>query len=73
MEAGSVNNFDLNHDFLQFDKGMFSANTAAAVLAAANDDHKGGTVIFDQAGDHLTLIGVTKADLTAHQNDILFV
>jgi Bacterial cadherin-like domain/Bacterial Ig domain len=71
--SNSVNNFDLNHDFLQFDKGMFSANTAAAVLAAATDDHKGDTVIFDQAGDHLTLIGVTKADLTAHQNDILFV
>src|SRR5262249_20389463 len=45
--SNSVNNFDLNHDFLQFDKGMFSANTAAAVLAAATDDHKGGTVIFD--------------------------
>jgi len=60
-------------DFLQFDKGMFSANIAAAVVAAATDDNKGDTVIFDQAGDHLTLIGVTKADLTAHQNDILFV
>jgi VCBS repeat-containing protein len=71
--SNSVNNFDLNHDFLQFDKGMFSANTAAAVLAAATDDHKGDTVIFDQAGDHLVLVGVTKADLTAHQNDILFV
>jgi hypothetical protein len=71
--SNSVNNFDLNHDFLQFDKGMFSANTAAAVLAAATDDHKGDTVIFDQAGDHITLIGVTKAALGAHSTDILFV
>jgi hypothetical protein len=41
--SNSVNNFDVNnganHDFLQFDKGMFSQDTAAAVLAAAADDN----------------------------------
>jgi hypothetical protein len=68
-----VNYLDLEQDFLQFDRGMFSADTAAAVLAAATDNNHGDTVIFDQAGDRVILIGVTTADLAAHQSDILFV
>jgi hypothetical protein len=72
--TNSVTNFDLNHDFLQFDKGMFSGgDTAAAVLAAATNDNHGNTVIVDTAGDHLVLIGVTEANLAKHSSDIVFV
>jgi len=38
--ANTISNFDLNHDFLQFDKGMFSVDPAAAVLPAAKDTGK---------------------------------
>jgi hypothetical protein len=69
--ANEVRNFDLDHDFLQFDTGMFGADTAAAVLAAAHD-HNGDTVIDVHAG-HLTIDGVTKAQLAAHATDIYFV
>jgi hypothetical protein len=69
--SNSVDHFQPTQDFLQFDKGMFSADTAAAVVAAATDDHKGNTVIFDLAGDRVILMGVTKTELTA--TDILFV
>jgi hypothetical protein len=61
----------LAHDFLQFDKGMFSADTVAAVLGAANDTKQGNLDIDIHAG-HLTIVGVTKADLMAHASDILF-
>jgi Bacterial cadherin-like domain len=71
--SNSVDHFDLTQDFLQFDKGMFSADTAAAVLAAATDDNHGNTVISDLTHHRLVLIGVTTAELTAHQSDILFV
>lgn len=71
--SNSVKNFDLTEDFLQFDHGMFAADTAAAVLAAATDDHKGNTVISDLAGDRLILTGVTTTDLAAHQSALLFV
>jgi len=70
--ANTISNFDLDHDFLQFDKGMFSADTAAAVLAAAKDTGKGDVVIDVHAG-HLTIIGVNVADLAAHPGDIMFV
>jgi hypothetical protein len=71
--SNSVNNFDLDHDFLQFDKGMFSQDTATAVLNAATDDNHGNTVILDQAGDRVLLVGVTTKNLTDHQSDIVFV
>src|SRR5262249_16753155 len=72
--SNSVTGFDLKHDFLQFDEGMFSAgNTAAAVLAAAADDNHGNTIIVDAAGDRLIVMGVTTADLSAHTSDIFFV
>ena len=70
--ANTISNFDLAQDFLQFDKGMFSADTAAAVLAASNDTQQGNLKIDIHAG-HLTIVGVAKADLLAHASDILFV
>jgi len=78
--ANTISNFDiagdstspLAHDFLQFDKGMFSADTAAAVLAASHET-KNGDVVIDVHAGHLTIVGVKAADLQAHQDDILFV
>ena len=70
--ANTVTNFDLDHDFLQFDKGMFAADTAAAVLFGAHDTKQGNVIIDTHAG-HLEVDGVTVAQLQAHQGDFLFV
>jgi VCBS repeat-containing protein len=70
--ANTVQHFDPAHDFLQFDRGMFAADTAAAVLDAAHDDRHGNVVIETHAG-HLALQGVSLTDLAAHSNDFLFV
>jgi ELWxxDGT repeat protein len=69
--ANTVTHFDLDNDFLQFDSGMFATDTAAAVLAAAHDEN-GGLGIDVHAG-HLKIAGITKADLAAHLDAILFV
>jgi hypothetical protein len=69
--ANNVKNFDVTTDFLQFDKGMFAADTAAAVLAAAHETKQGDVIIDTHAG-HLELSGVTLAQLQAHQGDFLF-
>jgi VCBS repeat-containing protein len=69
--ANTVTNFDLDHDFLQFDSGMFAADTAAAVLAAAHDQK--GSLSIDVHAGHLTIAGITSAQLAAHASDILFV
>ena len=71
IRFNTITNFDLDDDFLQFDAGMFSADTAAAVLDAAHD-HNGNLVIDVHAG-HLTIVGITSADLAAHTSDIIFV
>jgi len=70
--ANTVQHFDPAHDFLQFDRGMFAADTVAAVLDAAHDDHHGNVVIDTHAG-HLTLQDVSLIDLAAHSNGFLFV
>jgi hypothetical protein len=70
--ANSISNFDVGQDFLQFDSGMFAADTAAAVLATARDNKKGDVIIDIQAG-HLEILGVTKAELQAHPEQFLFV
>jgi hypothetical protein len=70
--ANSISNFDVGQDFLQFDSGMFAADTAAAVLATARDNRKGDVIIDIHAG-RLEIIGVTKAELQAHPEDFLFV
>jgi VCBS repeat-containing protein len=70
--ANTVQNFDPAHDFLQFDRGMFSADTAAAVLDASHDDHHGNVVVDTHAG-HLTLQGVSLTQLASHSSDFLFV
>lgn len=69
--SNKVASYDSDQDFLQFDKGMFSQNTAAAVFAAA-EDTKGGVTIRDLFHDNLVLDGVTKADLMSHADHFLF-
>jgi VCBS repeat-containing protein len=70
--SNQVSNFDLDHDFLQFDRGMFASDTAAGVLASAHDTKKGDVVIDTHAG-HLVVEGVTVAQLQAHAGDFVFV
>ena len=75
FHSSSINtvlSFDATHDFLQFDKGIFSADTAAAVLAAAQDTVVGADIATGP-GLQVLLVGVSKADLAAHPSDIVFV
>jgi serralysin len=72
LGTNTISNFDVEQDFLQFDKGMFSSDTAAAVLEAARDTKKGDVVVDVHAGN-LTIVGVTVSDLLAHQDNFLFV
>jgi hypothetical protein len=69
--ANTITSFDLDHDFLQFDRGMFPSDTVAAVLAAAHDQQ--GRLSIDVHAGHLTIVGITGADLAAHASDIIFV
>jgi hypothetical protein len=50
---------------------MFSADTVAAVLAAAHNDH--GNVVIDSHADHLVIDNVSVAQLQAHANDFIFL
>lgn len=70
--ANEISHFDLDHDFLQFDSGWFSTDTAAGVLEAAHDDRHGNVVIDVRAG-HLVIDDVSVAQLQAHPNDFVFV
>jgi hypothetical protein len=69
--ANTVSGFNLLQDVLQFDKGMFTSDTVAAVLAAAQDDGHGNVVISAQAA-RLTVQDISVAGLTAHPADIRF-
>ena len=70
--ANTVSDFDIAHDFLQFDKGMFGADTATAVLNAAHDDGHGNVVITVQAGN-LKVLDTSVAALAGHPDDFRFV
>jgi VCBS repeat-containing protein len=70
--ANTVSDFDIVHDFLQFDKSMFAADTATAVLNAASDDGHGNVVITAHAG-HLKVLDTSVAVLAGHPDDFRFV
>jgi Ca2+-binding RTX toxin-like protein len=59
----------LPHDVMEFDPSVFT--NFAAVMAATTDDGMGNTRIQLDASDSITLIGVTKANLSP--DDFLFV
>jgi fibronectin-binding autotransporter adhesin len=70
--SATIGDFDLNHDTLKFDSGVFA--TAEAFFAAAQASPSGlDTVITDAHHDKLTLTGITVADLKAHPNDFHLV
>jgi hypothetical protein len=70
--ANTISDFDIAHDILQFDKGMFSANTAASVLKSASDDGHGNVVITVPSGN-LKVLDTSVAALAAHPDDFRFV
>ena len=63
----TVSNFDLNHDVLNFDPTLFA--NVANVLSHTHDVNGNAVITFDSA-DTVTLLGITTAQLSAHQNDI---
>lgn len=71
--ANIVSDFDVAHDILQFDKGMFAADTTAAVLKAAQDDGHGNVVINGTLAGTLKVLDTSVAALTSHSGDIQFV
>ena len=62
----TVSKFDLNHDVLTFDHSLFAS--VAEILSHTQDVHGNAVVTFDSA-DTVTLVGITTAQLTGHQND----
>jgi VCBS repeat-containing protein len=70
--SATIGDFDLNHDTLKFDSGVFQ--TVDAFFAAAQASPSGhDTIITDANHDKLVLTGVTVADLKAHPNDFHLV
>jgi hypothetical protein len=57
----------LNHDVLAFDPTLFAS--VANVLSHTQDVNGNAVITFD-SGDTVTLLGITTAQLSAHQNDI---
>ena len=58
----TVANFDPDADVLQFSAALFAS--ASDALDAAQDDEHGNTVIAFDADDTITLLGVTKMQLS---------
>ncbi len=65
-----IKDFNINNDFLQFDKSIF-----ASVNDLLNHTTAGsaGAIINDGHGDMITLTGITLAQLQTHQNDFHLV
>ena len=62
----TVTDFNLREDTIQLDQSEF-ANMAAVI--ADMSQHGGDTIITDAAGDTITLVGVTTAQLLAHHHN----
>jgi len=70
--SATIGDFNLNHDTIKFDHGVF--DSVEALFAAAQPSNSGhDTVITDANHDKLVLTGVTVADLKAHPNDFHLV
>jgi hypothetical protein len=69
--ANSISNFDVEQDVLQFDSGMFAADTAAAVLDRAHEHHD--DVIIQTDAGRVEIKNVTLAELGAHPEGFMFV
>jgi hypothetical protein len=56
----------VNHDVLAFDHTLFA--NVAAILSHTHDVAGNAVITFD-SHDTVTLLGITTAQLSAHQND----
>jgi fibronectin-binding autotransporter adhesin len=66
--SATIADFDVNHDTIDIDKSLFA--TVQALLNSAQSANGGhDTIITDAAHDHITLSGVTVAQIQAHPND----
>jgi len=68
--VNTITNFNLTNDAIQFDKSMFA--NVSDVLSHTTDTAN-GAVISDVAGDAITLVGITEAQLQAHTSDFYLV
>jgi VCBS repeat-containing protein len=68
--ANTITDFNVNNSAMQFDKTLF---TSVSDVLAHTTDTAHGAVISDAHGDSVTLIGVTLAQLHAHQTDFHLV
>jgi hypothetical protein len=59
----------VKNDAIQISKAVFASSTD---LLNHTTDSASGAIISVSASDQITLIGVTKAQLTGHQADFLF-
>lgn len=66
-----IGDFHPGEDIIQFDRGLFAS--ANAVLSHTANDGLGNAVITYSGSDAITLLGVTKSQLMAHQSDFHFV
>jgi VCBS repeat-containing protein len=65
----TITDFDVKNDAIQVSKGVFATVTD---LLNHTADSAAGAVITASATDQITLVGVTKAQLMAHQVDFYF-
>jgi len=63
--------FHPGQDFIQFDHTLFASR--ALVLSHTANDGLGNSVITFDSNDTVTLVGVTKDQLTLHQSDFSIV
>jgi len=69
--VNTVKDFDLNNDAVQIDKSLFQS--VSDLLQNHTIDGATGAVISDALGDSITLVGVTLAELQAHQSNFHLV
>ena len=67
----TVADFNVSKDVIAFDHVLFSNATTAQVLSQTHDSKAGAVIVVD-ASDTVTLVGVTLAQLQAHQGDFHF-
>ena len=66
----TITGFDVNADVLAFDHTLFA--TVADILNHTKDVKSNAVIAYDGT-DTVTLTGVTKAQLEAHQSDLLII
>jgi Ca2+-binding RTX toxin-like protein len=62
----TVKDYNVNQDILALSHALFTNDTASQVLSQTHDSKAGAVIVVD-AGDTITLVGVTVAQLQAAQ------